>query len=123
VFALVFAIVPLRTLAAVSRGVVRLGRFIRPPDSAMVFIFGVGLPHQCAAIVSALLNERVEPLFDRYSGAACRVIGGFGCVWTEATKVPRTAGFHRARKATAGGNAEVTLCFEPRLTQKIQGRV
>jgi hypothetical protein len=89
VSALVFAIVPLRASAAIRRGAIGLGRFVRQADIAIVF-FGVGLPHQCAATVSALLNELVEPLSDRDAGSKRRVVVGFACFRTEASEVPRT---------------------------------
>ena len=120
VLALVFAILPPWVLAAIRRRAVGLGRLVRPTDLATVFFFGVGLPHQCAATVSALLNELVEPLSDRNAGSTRRVVG-----------VSRASGrrplrFHGppdfiARKATSGGTRK-SPCFEPRPTQKIQGR-
>ena len=82
-----------RALKAAGRDVIGLGPFVRPPDTAIVFFFGVGLPHQCAATVSALLNELVEPLSDRDAGSKRRVVVGFACFRTEASEVPRTAGF------------------------------
>src|SRR6516162_196179 len=77
VLALVFAIVPPRALAAVRR--VRLGRRVRPADTAVTYFFTVSLPHRSAVRAVALFDEVVEPLSDRHAGATCRVVGGFAC--------------------------------------------
>jgi hypothetical protein len=68
-----------------------------------------------------LLNELVKPLSDRNAGSTRRVVGGFARFWTEASEVPRTAGFIARAKPLQEGTRK-SPCFEPRRTQKIQGR-
>lgn len=117
----VFAMV--RALAAVRCGGAWLGRLVQPGDIAVISFYGAGLPHRCAAIVSALLNEFVEPLSDRDAGLTRRVVGGFARFWAEASEVPRTAGFHRARKATSGGTRKPPCVLSRGLLKGFKGAI
>jgi hypothetical protein len=73
----------------------RLAALIVAPSLVIVVV--ISGPHRLAVILVVVLSDHaVQPFPDRHAGAARGVAGDFARFWTEASQVPRTAGFHCA---------------------------